>query len=309
MKWFKLLILSGLLLTGCNFDSTAAAERLLMELGVERALIINSDDLGMGPSINRAIFNAWDMGAVSSISLQTVEFVRDGVPVSDDVIKEIAQRDGIDVGCHLTINSTDGYRIRPVLPPSEVPSLVDADGFFKDGEIYYLFASREEIRAECRAQIQKALESGVRLTHIDCHQSWGHILPAFKEIYASLAAEFNLPARWPAFLDDDELLNRHGVSIANFRPDHFITLSDYNIAEVTDEVVRSRKQFLLQKLDKLPRGISEVLCHPAASGEPAWRVVDYLVLSDSEVMERIAAKVDAGELALIGYGDLKRVMD
>ena len=316
-KQSKLVVTIFIILffNSCELETTNEVEKFLLEQGVKKGLIINADDLGMGLFANNGIMSLWDKGAITSISLQTVDFIKsfDGDPVIDNpfehAIENIHLRDSIDVGCHLTLHSSDGYYARPVLPPSEVPSLVDKNGFLKRGYFHFLFASKDEIKAECIAQIEKALSNHIELSHIDSHQGWGHIIPGFKKLYAEIAAEYALPARWPIYLNDDKLLNKYNVIIPNHRPKHFIFLSDFNIKKVTDKVIEKRKNFFLKKLNNLPPGISEVVCHPSMEKMKGneWRVVDYMVLTDDEIKEKIDSMVKSKEIVMLSYGDLKKL--
>jgi predicted glycoside hydrolase/deacetylase ChbG (UPF0249 family) len=294
--------------------SVENAASLLLDLkGARKGLIINGDDLSMGDFANSGIFSAWDTGAITSISLFTVTMAIgiDGQPVQGDpfaeAIEGIKMRPGIDVGCHLTLSSTDGFMIRPVLPPEQIPTLVDKDGYLKESYINFLFASRDEIRAEARAQIDKALASGVKLSHLDCHVGWGHITGTMKDLYTELGDEYRLPLRWVLGTDDEQRLFDHRVLV----PKKFVGLSDTGIKSVTPEAFTKRKQFMLRTLKNLPDGITEVLCHPgleAPEGQ-VWRIIDYMVLTDPEVRAQIESMCASGELVMLGFNDLRKTME
>ena len=285
-----------------------AVSLLLEHYGVRKGLIINGDDLAMGHFTNDGIFAAWDAGAISSISLFTVTFpyTTDGRDPFAKAIEGINAREGIDVGCHLTLSSTDGFLVRPVLPPEQIPTLVDANGYLKVDQLAFLFASRDEIKAECRAQIDKALASGVELSHLDCHVGWGHFPGWPREVYAELADEYRLPLRWVIHLPGEKPLIEHRV----LTPINFIILNDSNITDVTPEIVEQRKQSLLKTLRNLPDGITEVLCHPSREtyGDQTWRILDYMIVTDPEVRAQIASMCASGELVMLGFNDLRQTM-
>lgn len=289
-----------------------AATLLLDHKGARKGLIINGDDLAMGEFANSGIFSAWDAGAITSISLFTVTMAEgiDGQPVQGDpyaeAIEGIRMRPGIDVGCHLTLSSTDGFMIRPVLPPEQIPTLVDKNGYLKQSYINFLFASRDEIKAESRAQINKALASGVKLSHLDCHVGWGHITGPMKDLYTELGDEYRLPLRWVLGTDDEQRLINHRVLV----PKKFVGLSDTSIKSVTAEAFAKRKQFMLRTLMNLPDGITEVLCHPGTDAPvgQVWRMVDYMVLTDPEVKAKIQSMCASGKLVMLGFNDLGRTM-
>ncbi len=87
---------------------------------------------------------------------------------------------------------------RPLLPAAEVPSLAPRGGAFRRSWRGFLPAwlagrvREEEVRAEWRAQIARAVEAGVRPSHLDSHQHL-HALPRLFTIARDLAGEFGVP--------------------------------------------------------------------------------------------------------------------
>jgi hopanoid biosynthesis associated protein HpnK len=136
-------------------------------------LIVNADDFGLTPGVNRAIIELHAAGLVTSTSLMA----RAGA--TDEAIELARATPSLGVGCHVVL--VDG---EPVLPPEKIPSLVDArTGHFPNSLTTFLlrfFTGRlraEEIEAEVAAQISLLQQRGVRLTHIDTHKH-AHIFSA-----------------------------------------------------------------------------------------------------------------------------------
>jgi predicted glycoside hydrolase/deacetylase ChbG (UPF0249 family) len=100
-----------------------------------------------------------------------------------------------DLGIHLTISSEwKSYKWHPVLPLNEVPSLVDSDGYFLDSKKKVSEnANADEAEKEFRAQIDLALEAGIKLTHIDSHMFSAFANNAIIEKFISLGKEYKLP--------------------------------------------------------------------------------------------------------------------
>jgi hopanoid biosynthesis associated protein HpnK len=129
-------------------------------------LIVNADDFGLTPGVNRAIVKLHAAGLVTSTSLMA----RAGA--TDEAIELACATPSLGVGCHVVL--VDG---EPILPPEKIPSLVDKrTGHFLDSLAAFLlrlFTGRiraEEIEAETAAQIALLQQRGVRLTHIDTHK-------------------------------------------------------------------------------------------------------------------------------------------
>jgi len=152
-------------------------------------LIVHADDYGLAPGVNRAIQESLESGAVTSASILL------GGPHAAEALRWAAAHPRYDFGVHL--NLTQG---RPVLPPAEVPSLVDSGGEFPSLRRFLtrFLAGRvrlHEIRKEWRAQIALVRASGVRISHLDSHQHV-HLLPrVFSRAMVSLARQERLAVR------------------------------------------------------------------------------------------------------------------
>ncbi|GIX06576.1 MAG: hypothetical protein KatS3mg115_0979 [Candidatus Poribacteria bacterium] len=137
-----------------------------------RVLILHADDLGMCHEGNAAGREALEAGTVSSGSVMVP------CPWFPEFAAWARERPEWDLGVHLTLNSEwRGYRWGPVASSSEVPSLLDEEGYFyRDTRSLVQNARAEEVERECRAQVERALRFGIRPTHLDTHM--GAALPA-----------------------------------------------------------------------------------------------------------------------------------
>ncbi len=168
-----------------------------------RRLVIHADDYGLSPGVNRAIEEALESGAVTSCSIML------GEAAAHSAIAWAAGHPQFDFGVHL--NLTQG---RPVLPPSQVPSLVDSHGHFWRLGTFILRCSTgrvrlREVELEWRAQIGLLRAAGVVISHLDSHQHV-HLLPwVFRNVAARLAAEEGLVIR----------AMRRPIVVGRLRPD------------------------------------------------------------------------------------------
>jgi predicted glycoside hydrolase/deacetylase ChbG (UPF0249 family) len=136
-------------------------------------LILNADDFGLTPGINRAVERLHRARALTSATLMA------GGPAFDDAVAIARRNPTLGVGCHLVF--TDGV---PVSHPESIPSLLGADGkTFRPSSVDFLQAllrgtiSEGEIALEAQAQIQKLQRAGIDVTHIDSHKHT-HLFPA-----------------------------------------------------------------------------------------------------------------------------------
>jgi len=153
--------------------------RALGTLAEMKRLIINADDFGLAPGVNRAIVELQQAGALSSTTLMAT-----GPYFSPAVYMAFAQP-GLAVGCHVVL--VDGS---PCLRPGEVPSLLDPLGSSGFRITVGSFVSdllrgriqEKEIEAEAVAQIRRIQSSGLTVSHIDSHKH----LHAFPRVLAPL---------------------------------------------------------------------------------------------------------------------------
>ncbi len=101
---------------------------------------------------------------------------------------------GEDIGVHLTLNAEwDLYRWGPI---TQAPSLLDGDGGFPRTQTdVWDHADVDEVRRECRAQIERAILWGFDVSHLDSHMGTLQLRPEFFDVYLELAVDFGLPLR------------------------------------------------------------------------------------------------------------------
>jgi predicted glycoside hydrolase/deacetylase ChbG (UPF0249 family) len=154
-----------------------------------RQLVVRCDDVGMCHSVNLAITRLIASGIPFSTSVMFA------CPWYLEAVAILAQHPEIGVGVHLTLNSEwEHYKWGPVRGRSVVPSLVDANGFFLPSE--EAFAARasdlREVEAELRAQVERALASGVRIDYLDAHMQTAYSTPELRALVEKLAREYRL---------------------------------------------------------------------------------------------------------------------
>jgi len=152
-------------------------------------LIIRTDDAGMSHSVNMALERLIATGMPVSVS---VMFPTPWYQETVDILKRNPQ---VSVGIHLTLNSEwKNYRWGPVLGRTAVPSLVDADGYFfpSSEALHQNHPSLQEVEKELRAQIDRAVHSGLKIDYVDYHMGTAVRYPEFREIAERLAKEYGL---------------------------------------------------------------------------------------------------------------------
>jgi hopanoid biosynthesis associated protein HpnK len=257
-----------------------------------KRLIVNADDFGMAPGVNRAILEAHRTGIVTSTSL-----LANGAAF-DEAAAAARATPALGVGLHL--NLTQG---RPLSDPATLGALLNADGeFLGNAEKLYsrmvtghlpLDAAEREIRA----QIERVQDAGIQPTHLDGHQHV-HMWPPLFSLAARLAAEYGLygvraprerRVAIPALLRRNagfrgKILVQAGVGLGLAflavassaaleaagvaTPDYFygVSATGYLDRATLEDVLRD-----------VPDGVSELMCHPGYVDETLERVETRLV--------------------------------
>lgn len=152
-------------------------------------LMIRTDDVGMSHSVNMGVTKLLDTGYPVSVSVMFA------CPWYQEAVSLLKKYDNASVGIHLTLNSEwEHYRWGPVTGREAVPSLVDENGYFfhSSSTLYENNPNPEELEKELRAQIERALASGLQIDYVDYHMGTAMGNPMFRDITEKLAGEYKL---------------------------------------------------------------------------------------------------------------------
>ena len=147
-------------------------------------VVINADDLGLHPAVERAVEALGRQGVLTSASLLA----------NGPRVEAAARLTTVAMGVHLNI-----LRGRPVLAAERVGSLVTPEGRFLGN--YVALGRRaalrrldlEQVEAEWAAQIERVCDLGVRPSHLDSEKHI-HCWPRMMPIVCRLARRYNV--RW-----------------------------------------------------------------------------------------------------------------
>ncbi|MCA9838758.1 MAG: ChbG/HpnK family deacetylase [Trueperaceae bacterium] len=271
---------------------------------MQKQLIVNADDLGMSQGINRGILEAHIEGIVSSSTAIV------NLPASKAGIK-LAQAEAPALGLGLHFNLTYG---QPILKAREVPSLVRSNGDFVSlarGLSLYHHWRPKDIAAELSAQFERFTEyAGCLPDHLDSHQLVCSLSAECREVILDIAETYHLPVRqggrylysrfeeqfasWGSLpktiapsLFKRYPLKRHSHIFDRDHPspDHF----EYGFHNTRATVTQ-----LLDILENLPEGLTELVCHPGypdiESDAYAHRELELNSLKDPQVKALIEAQ-------------------
>lgn len=233
-----------------------------------KRVTFSADDFGLSVAVNEAVERAHRDGILDAASLMVA------APAAADAVRRARALPSLRVGLHLVVIEGPA-----VLPPDQIPDLVDAAGQFPSDQlglgIRYFFRPRvrRQLAAEIRAQFQAFAATGLTLDHANAHKHM-HLHPTVGRMMLDIGLAFGLPAiRVPAeppavmarcgatvgFGDRalyawTRLLRRQARSAGVATNDHCFGLA------WSGHMTTARIRMLL---GHLPEGNSEIYFHPA----------------------------------------------
>ena len=266
-----------------------------------------AERLGYPADAKLLIVHADDLGFCHAANVGTYESLRQGIATSASLIvpapwarEAAASYRGEDVGVQLTVNAEhELYRWGPI---TQAPSLLGGDGGFpRTMQDVWEHADLDEVRRECRAQIERAILWGFDVSHLNTHMATLQLRPEFFDICLELAVEFALPLRMLGSRDAPHL----GFPARELAAEAGVVFTDEVIPAQT-----GRGPTLAEVVAGLDPGVTEVQLRPAVdSGELRALAADWELRVDDLRAARddpsVRAAADAGGVALIGFRALR----
>jgi len=259
MRWIHpLTAMLGLAYGLAVIGTSARAEApLAVRLGYPadaKLMIINGDDCGMCHTANLATIECLEQGLMTSATLMVP------CPWFPEMVEYARKHPEKDFGLHLTQTSEwRSYRWGPVASRSEVPGLIDPDGYlWQTVQQVYAKGTPQEAYLESRAQIRKALAAGVDVTHLDSHMGTLQLNAAYVEQYLKLAVEFDLPVRMASHATLEKLGG--AGQRAAFAAKGIVFPDDFVYEDLKDEP-KDVKGFWMRHLSQLKPGVTELYIH------------------------------------------------
>lgn len=273
-----------------------------------KKLIVNADDFGLHTMINQAILKGHVAGCITSTSLMAMG---NGF---DEAVHMALKTPSLDVGVHLTLVAE-----RPVLPPDKVKTLVDKNGVFATDYMQFILRyfqgkiDLDEVYNEFSAQIERIINSGISISHLDSHQHL-HVLPKITDICITLAKKYKIktmriPAEPYLFMggydaDVKRIIGKCGLTFLANRarkkvighsihvPNHFFgMLAGGHLNE----------HYLKNIITSLPEETSEIMIHPGHDTKVLQSVFPWAYQWENELNAVISPSV----MKLIREEDVK----
>ena len=278
----------------------------------DKVVIFHADDVGMCSSSVTAFTQLIEMKALSSGSAMVP------CPWFPSIANYCKTATETDLGVHTTFTSEwSNYRWRPVSTCDHNSGLIDADGYFpKTIAQVQKTATSTHIDAEVNMQIDRALEAGVDVSHIDMHMG-AMLHPNFLPAYVKAGVSRGIPvlayrmsreqlSKW----NNPELAERIPKIIEDLEMKGFPVIDHFYQTNLSKPL--SRFEELKQQLKLLKPGLTHVILHPAEDTPelrdicPDWagRTADFDVLRSKQFNQLVQNE----GIVKIGYRDLRNVM-
>jgi predicted glycoside hydrolase/deacetylase ChbG (UPF0249 family) len=258
-----------------------------------RAVIVTADEFGLCHATTEGVLEALRAGAASSA----------GLLVPAPWAREAAARaEHRDVGVHLALTAElPRYRWGPV---TFAPSLLGGDGGFPATVAdLHDHADPDEVRRECRAQLERAVLFGVDPTHLSVHEGALFAAPALFDVLVELAEESRLPLRLP----DPVLDGGFGYPLHDLAAERGV---------VHPDAVRTAAGGALDDPERLvatlPEGVTELVVRPALDTDELRAVAPDATarVADLDALlayGSLATALHAHDVAVVGWGALRDV--
>jgi hypothetical protein len=278
----------------------------LRELGFserDRVVVVHADDVGMCGATVDAFFDLADHGLTTSGSTMVP------CPWFPAVAARCRGRHDVDIGVHLTLTSEwDAYRWGPISTRDPRSGLLDDEGYFFRNAGLWTALDPEAARAEMDAQVDRALVSGLDLTHLDCHM-FAMLDASLIDHYVQVGLARGLPVlmtrqpQWVAALSEAAIgrWEQAGLPVFDHLREMPLDASGAGWLEVT-----------MRLFDELPPGLTYLITHPARD-TPELRAVaadwpQRVGDGDGFGREDLVTRVRAAGIHVIGWRPLRELL-
>jgi len=265
--------------------------------------VVNADDFGFTPDVNRGIVEGHRRGILTAATLMA------NGDAFEDALGWARETPSLDIGCHLVL--VGGRSLASGRPlPATVGKLLGAM-VRRDLDPY----------RELAAQVRRILQAGIRASHLDTHKHT-HLAPPVLEAVARLSRDFGIPwVRRPFDLPLNALgratplLTRMTSGALGLLRGRFHRVLERHGCRTTDHFAgfqitgRLRAAELAALAGMLPAGSTELMCHPGFCTEALRQARTRLKESREEELRaltapEVRAAVERNGIELVNYAGL-----
>jgi hopanoid biosynthesis associated protein HpnK len=273
---------------------------------MQKFLIVTADDFGLHEAVNEAVEQASEAGVLTAASLMVA------APAAADAIRRARALPHLRVGLHLVL--ADGSAM---LTPDLIPDLADRAGrmnsrMFVNGVRFFAFPGvRRQLEAEIRAQFSAFARTGLTLDHVNVHKHF-HLHPTLLEMLLRIGREYGVTAvrvpdeplwfaaRGGRFAGANAALLAPWIALMKRRlRSAQVPYNDRVFGVAASGAMDEAK--LLEIIDRLPPGVTEIYLHPATLSGSAI-AASMSQYRHAEELEALLSPRVRGAIAAAGIG-------
>lgn len=251
-RWSYILLTILLFVTVKSVQCQSIQERLGYPKEA-KLVILHVDDLGVSHAENAASISAMEKGCINSASIMVP------CPWFMEIAQYAKNHPERDFGLHITLTSEwNNYKWGPVSPIQSVLSIVNKKGFlYSSVDSVKLMARANEVEEEIRNQVKRALQFGIKPTHLDAHMFTAIRKLDFLQAYMKVGREFKIPVFIPREAEEqlklslDRIVTKQDVIV-----DHVVTVMPENMKNNVNE-------FYVDSFRNIKPGLTYYIIHTA----------------------------------------------
>jgi chitin disaccharide deacetylase len=265
-----------------------------------KRLIINSDDYGRTPEISRGIRDAHLRGVVSSTTCMM------NIPTTaEDIAVALRETPALGMGVHFVLTMGDS-----ISASKTVRSITDQNGhFFKYATLveHLPQIKMEEVKSEWRQQIEAFVKAaGRNPTHLDSHHHSSYFSPELFRGMLELAKEYECAIRFPFTGEISKELEKTNQQVPDLLNEFAPRRPDRFVVDFYDE--RATLENLLDMINTLPEGTTEIMCHPGYTDDAFAQESVYNNQRDRELEiltdPSLKKAIQANSIELVTFAEL-----
>jgi chitin disaccharide deacetylase len=234
-------------------------------------IIINADDLGYDAERDALAFSLMKEGKVTSATLMAI------APNFENAVEQARTFAGVSFGVHLTLTQ---FRLLSDNPIFRELGVTNSEGAvisdIRRAELRPMRAVQDAVFQECSLQIERVLDSGIRISHLDSHHHV-HSSLWFVPVLRRLQMRFNIgrcrsAARTYLFANGPRRPHIRS-NIMHFLLRFYCSVKTPDYFAGLDEGLR----YLLGQSECDKDVVVELMCHP---GNPRYEAETSLLKSD-----------------------------
>ncbi|MCK5136206.1 MAG: ChbG/HpnK family deacetylase [Bacteroidales bacterium] len=251
-------------------------------------LIINADDMGTSEESNNTIFMLHKKGIVSSSTIiASGRYFSHAVEISKD-------NPNLGIGVHLCLdgpfNIGNGYQ---TIFNRDTNQFYNLDEILKKLKRFSIDES--EVYMEYCLQIEKVLDSGIQISHLDHHHHLHLYLPSLRSMIKA-AKRFNI-----RYIRTQKMLfNKHNNLIKKiyksfhqaYLKSRIKTIDGYFTPDLQKDLNFKEQYKILSKLLSMNNKIIEIMLHPESENDPETRFFSSSKISNLLAKHEIVSYYD-----------------